>query len=263
MREDHQTNAWLQRLPSAIKQQLPTGEWQAIAVGHSDVTIFHICDTYLKIFARTPFLPLKDEMDRLQWLQQRLPVPRVLHYCVDECYEYLLLSAIAGEMACDPGFVHDMPRLVRTLAQGLRQIHIVDIHDCPFDGRIAQKIARSQQRRTFTAGTHIHSARMQKNMQQLYAHLWSQRPSEDQCVWTHGDYCLPNILINTERMVVSGFIDWSSGGIADPYQDLALACRSLAFNFGPEWIPLFLQEYGITEPDQARIAFYQALDELA
>ncbi len=49
--------------------------------------------------------------------------------------------------------------------------------------------------------------------------------------------------------------------MADRYQDLALAARSIAYNFGAEWIKPFLDAYGLTEIDPAKIAFYKLLDE--
>jgi aminoglycoside phosphotransferase len=84
------------------------------------------------------------------------------------------------------------------------------------------------------------------------------RESED-LVFTHGDYCLSNIMISDGE--VSGFIDWGRGGVADRYQDLALAIRSIIYNFGKEHVPLFLDAYGVKELDEAKIYDYQLLDE--
>ena len=49
--------------------------------------------------------------------------------------------------------------------------------------------------------------------------------------------------------------------LADRYQDLALAARSLIRNFGPGWEPLFWEAYSLQTVDAAKIAFCQLLDE--
>jgi aminoglycoside 3'-phosphotransferase-2 len=59
----------------------------------------------------------------------------------------------------------------------------------------------------------------------------------------------------------TGYIDCGRLGVADRYQDIALTCRSLRTNFGPAPIPTFLAAYGIAEPDQDKLAWYNLLDE--
>ncbi|TFH13229.1 aminoglycoside 3'-phosphotransferase, partial [Candidatus Bathyarchaeota archaeon] len=87
------------------------------------------------------------------------------------------------------------------------------------------------------------------------------RPVEN-FVFTHGDYCLPNILI--EDGVLSGVIDWDYAGLADPYVDFVSCMWSIRYNFGEEaddLIPLFLETYDV-ELDPAKYGFYKRLNEL-
>ncbi|GFN34540.1 phosphotransferase [Tepidimicrobium xylanilyticum] len=61
---------------------------------------------------------------------------------------------------------------------------------------------------------------------------------------------------------ISGFIDLGRGGIADIYQDIALAVRSFKNKFKTDkYIDLFFEYLGI-EPDWERINYYILLDEL-
>jgi aminoglycoside phosphotransferase len=78
-------------------------------------------------------------------------------------------------------------------------------------------------------------------------------------IFTHGDYCLPNIIIHEGKL--NGFIDWGRAGIADKYQDIALVVRSIIRNFGKKYTNMFLDEYGLVQFDRARIEYYQLLDE--
>jgi kanamycin kinase len=76
----------------------------------------------------------------------------------------------------------------------------------------------------------------------------------------HGDYCLPNILI--ESGIPTGFLDLGELGVADRWWDLAVATWSVTWNLGPGYEGLFLEEYGV-QRDPAREEFYRLLYDVA
>lgn len=101
----------------------------------------------------------------------------------------------------------------------------------------------------------------------LLSWLKDHQPNED-LVFSHGDFCLPNIFINQNR--ISAFIDLGRSGIADRYQDIALCYRSLKHNFSgvysgiayPGFDPeMLFDELEIT-PDYDKIHYYILLDEV-
>jgi aminoglycoside phosphotransferase len=255
-------------LPATLAARLANADWHPVTIGYSGVQIFRVIPPgqppyYLKAAQRPMREELIAERGRLEWLRGKLVVPAV-EACVTEGEQtFLLLSEVPGAMACDPAFAGDLPALVRLLADGMRQIHVIDIGDCLFDMRLDAQLARAEQR--VRAGrvdeSDFDASRLGTRASDLFEQLLRERPASEDLVFTHGDYCLPNVLIDHERRHVSGFIDLSRAGVADRYQDLALAARSLAYNFGPGWEPLLWEAYGVRDPDPAKIAYYQLLDE--
>ncbi|UUZ89362.1 aminoglycoside 3'-phosphotransferase [Paenibacillus sp. P25] len=252
-------------IPQALAERTRGYSWEQITLGMSEASVFRLQDDgntyYLKIQPNRAVEHLWQERDRLLWLQGKLPVPEVLAYEQDDRSEYLLITEIRGVNASDPSHRPHLPELMALLASGLRSIHSVDTAGCPFLQTLEVKLKEAGYR---TESGLIDEAdfdekRQGKKAADLFQELVRDRPESEDLVFTHGDYCLPNILICEGG--VSGFIDWGRGGVADRYQDLALAARSIAYNFGSEWIPFFLKEYGLGEADEAKLEFYQLLDE--
>ena len=237
-------------------------------MGCSDNQVFRIIrpeepTCYLKI-APHPLEPdLLAEKERLDWLQGQLPVPSIYAFASTRSYTYLLQSEIPGVIACDEIFAQDVPTLARLLAKGLRTIHQIDYTSCPFDQSNAYKIYQARRRVEMDLVDESLFDKQRQGMRadELFELLIESQPYEEELVFTHGDYCLPNILIDPSHSEITGFIDWGRAGIADRYHDLALAVRSLSRNFAPDWEPFFWEAYGLENINHAKIEFYQLLDE--
>jgi aminoglycoside phosphotransferase len=61
-------------------------------------------------------------------------------------------------------------------------------------------------------------------------------------VLVHGDYALPNVLIEGGK--VSAVVDVGQSGLGNPETDLAAGVWSLQYNFGPGHARAFLDAYG-------------------
>ncbi len=206
--------------------------------------------------------PLSAERDRLLWLKGRLPVPKVLQYARDRRGEVLVLSGVPGLGAGHSSWRRDPDRMARLLGRGLRRIHALPIRACPFDRRLAVTLplARHCLTQGVTDRTRMPPSLRRKASRTLLRELRGAVPGGgEDLVFTHGDYCLPNVLLLPHR--VAGFVDWGRAGVADRYQDLALAIRSFAFNHARASVPAFLAGYGLREADVRKVAFYQLLDE--
>lgn len=218
---------------------------------------------YLKIAPRPNDPELEAEQKRLEWLQNKLPVPEVVDYYSDDTHTYMLITEVSGFMACEPQFAQNIPALACALAEGMQLIHSLDIHDCPFDQTATTQIARAQSR--MHAGlvdeTDFDERFQYMSATDVFAFLTANKPLTEDIVFTHGDYCLPNVLLHPKTHAISGFIDLSRAGTADRYQDIALATRSLAHNFGPGHHQTLWSAYGLDKPVHEKLSFYLALDE--
>jgi aminoglycoside phosphotransferase len=211
--------------------------------------------------------PLFDEAERLGWMYAvGLPVPAVLQYHEWKGREYLLLTAVPGSDAAAPRSSDQHAAVIGALAAGLRTLHATNISACPFDQSTPVRVAaaESRMRAGLVRDDDFDASRQGRSARDLHAELLASRPASEDRVFTHGDYCTPNVMLVDDGaggFRVSGFIDCGNAGIADRYQDLALCARSVASNFGAQWVPVLFARYGIEQPDEAKLAWYQLLDE--
>jgi aminoglycoside phosphotransferase len=186
----------------------------------------------------------------LRWINERIKTPKPVFYQRNDNTEYLLTTEIKGKPTyqVEPS---ERKKTVKILAKTLRKIHNLDVEECPFDRSLSNKIVLIENK--------------QLNADQKYKLDFIKNIKLDENpVFTHGDYCLPNIIINGNRL--SGVIDWDYAGLADPYVDFVLVTWSLKYNYGEiesktKWIPLFFKEYEI-HVNQEKMKYYQILNEL-
>ena len=75
---------------------------------------------------------LEKERERLEWLNNKLPVPQVVGFTKIDDKEALLLSAIEGKNLAALSKEWPPEKIVEKLAEALRQFHAVDAKNCPF-----------------------------------------------------------------------------------------------------------------------------------
>lgn len=254
-------------LPAELRPLLNNADWQPVTIGRSGMHVFHVKDGYLKAAAQGPTTTkqLQAEMERLRWLQGQLPIPQIYYYGSSAAFEYLYLSEIPGVMACDQRFRADMPTLISLLAEALQMVHAIDTQHCPFPRFLSTRLTQIQQ---LIVADQVDTRKFKADHQGLTPQAWYERllqlrPAKDDLAFIHGDFCLPNILIDPGKKCITGFIDWELGGIADRHEDLDAASWSLGYNFDPIWIPSLHKAYGIETIDPQKLAFYQHFDGLS
>lgn len=239
-----------------------TGVWQGGAVTsrleHPDGGA-----RYLKVQPAGGFPGLRREAERMRWARCHLPVPEVVELGCAEGVEWLLTSALPGRSAVDEELRAHPATLVSALARGLRRFHAAPVASCPFDFRLEAAMGLVSDR--VRAGlvspeTDLHPEHADLTPEDALARLRRTVPGSEDLVVCHGDYCLPNALL--EEGEVAGFVDLGELGVADRWWDLAVGAWSVTWNLGPGWEELFWSSYGV-DPDPHRIAFYRLLYDLA
>lgn len=217
---------------------------------------------FLKLLTLRRYPSLAEEADRMRWALARLPVPAVLGRGIEGDVEWLLMSALPGVAAHELKAEREPRELVPILAHGLREFHSVAWSDCPFDFTLDAAVAHVRRRvedGLIVNDYDFHSEHAAFTPETALAWLEEHRPPTEDLVLCHGDYCLPNVLIEGDR--VTGFVDLGELGAADRWWDLSIAAWSVTWNLGPGWEDLFYESYGI-EPDEHRIAYYRLLYDL-
>lgn len=259
------------RIPKSIEQRISGKAFIADQIGLSKAQVVVFDDCVLKI---APYRKKNEEtVDVMRWLEDKLPVPRVLCYERDAEQQYLLMSKVPGKMACDPYYLERPSELAASLAEAIRMLWSVDVSDCPRSRDLDAELKEAR----FLVENHLVDLDMVepttfgpggfRDPEHLLDWLEHNKPDYEP-VLSHGDLCLPNIFLDEGR--ISGFIDLGDTGIGDKWRDIALCYRSLRWNaegaYGGKVYPdtraeTLFEALGLA-PDPAKIRYYLLLDEL-
>ncbi len=159
--------------------------------------------------------------------------------------DWLLTRRIPGEDCLDKLYMEDPRRLCDRTAELLRQLHEESVAGCPVSNRTEEYLATA--RKNYENETYDNSH---------FPDNWGYATAED--AWDvlqrtgkylktdtllHGDYCLPNILLDNWNF--AGFIDLDAAGVGDRHVDLFWGIWSLEFNLKTDlYRERFLDAYG-------------------
>ncbi len=176
-------------------------------------------------------------------------------------------------MACDSYYMSRPKLLVELLADTLHKLWAVDISECPCKWTLQRRLELAEEN-VINNLVNIEDAQPDtfgpnafRDPEQLLQWLKENQPEQGECL-SHGDFCLPNIYLSDDS--VTGLIDLGKTGMADPWQDIALCCRSLDNNYKGKYGKIKIEGFEETmlfdalgiQPDPERIRYYILLDEL-
>ena len=256
-------------VPAGMSTQLMGYEWARATIGESGGAVYRLHgkagapDLYVKCGKDVVADDISDEMARLRWLGQYVPVPAVVHFVRTSDEAFLLMTALPGKTAYQ--VLNESPELrpviVDALAMFLRRLHAIPVSECPFNSDHAYRLSRARKRIDggLVDESDFDEERQDWTSEQVWDALQGILPLAPDAVVTHGDFSLDNLLIQNGEVL--GCIDAGRAGIADRYQDLALLWNCLG-EFDASLQERLLTNYGIPVPDQDKLEFHLMLDEL-
>jgi len=196
---------------------------------------------YLKIATKGS---LENEAKMTRYFHSKGLSAEVLAYEQNE-KDWLLTRRIPGADCIHAQYLANPKWLCDTTATLLRQLHETDHTGCPIPHRTENYLE-----------TVSHNYRMEHYDTSLFPDNWGYRSAEE--AWNvvqsvapylkedtllHGDYCLPNILLDNGQF--SGFIDLGCGGVGDRHIDIFWGVWTLQFNLKTDaYGERFLDAYG-------------------
>jgi len=154
---------------------------------------------------------------------------QVLSYISGES-DILLTRAVAGEDCTATVYLDEPKRLCDLVAMQLRALHEIDPSDCPVNDRVSEYLALAK--RNYHADCynkeHFPDSFGYSSGEEAYGVLCESGHLLKNEVLIHGDYCLPNLML--EGWKFSGFIDVDHAGMGDRHIDLFWGEWSMGFN---------------------------------
>jgi kanamycin kinase len=204
---------------------------------------------YLKI-AVSGSLVLASQMQTF-FSKHKMSSPVLRYLSADR--DYMITAPVKGEDGTSEKYLAEPDRLSEIFGRSLRLLHEVDIVDCPIKDRMSRLIRMAGS--TPFVQTHLDDIAQYIGAvcaDDSLAEILAMGGLLKEDVLIHGDYCLPNIILN--NWAFEGFIDVADGGVGDRHYDLAWGLWTLNWNLKtPKYGQRFLDAYGWDRIDKDRL----------
>jgi kanamycin kinase/aminoglycoside 3'-phosphotransferase-2 len=217
---------------ASLRARFSDRTWSPLEIGLSGAKVWRLegpNHLFLKAVPPNQTAALTNEAKALEWLAHfDLGAPRIVETGrADDDWEYLVTTAVAGRSAAEPWPVSDRVTIIDSIARFADRIHSLPTDECPFDNR-------------------------------LHPEGVTEVP-----VVCHGDYMLPNVIVDPATLSVSGIIDVGDLGLADAYRDYADMAFSLSGGnnpqYGHEYAERFLDKATGGRVDRKKLAYYTSV----
>jgi len=198
---------------------------------------------------------LETEASMTAYMNKKGLGAEVLAYCSEKGKDYLLTRRVPGEDCTHPDYLSKPEHICDITASLLRELHETQPEDCPIQDRNKTYVAaviRGFDRKHFESD-------LFQGMWEFSSFEEAKREAEQGIpylkreVLLHGDYCLPNVILDDWHF--SGFIDVGNGGIGDRHIDILWGIWTLRYNLKTDkYTQRFIDAYGreLINPDKLR-----------
>ena len=197
---------------------------------------------------------LKKEALQTAYFHQKGLSAAVLDYREENGFDWLLTTRVSGEDCTYGEYLADPAHLCDLIATRLRALHELSHADCPIQDHTKNYIAtveKNHQSGMFDPAF-LPPVKQDMGPNEAFAYFEAHKSLLQTDTLLHGDYCLPNILLNGWNF--SGFIDLGNGGVGDRHVDLFWGAWTLAFNLGTDaYRDRFFDAYGREKVDLDRV----------
>ncbi|MEV2279447.1 aminoglycoside 3'-phosphotransferase [Nocardiopsis sp. NPDC049922] len=253
--------------------------WVPVSIGHSEARVWRLegtLDRFVKVVGPEAGRQAREGLTReaavLAWLAKYdLGAPEVVETgATEDGLGILVTTAVPGRSAAEPWPEAQRAAVVDALARFAQRLHALPTEACPFDRGLSVllPLAHAQVERWKAMPGRISADRpgcSAAKVEETLAKAIAAASAEEMVV-CHGDFMLPNVMIDPDSLEVSGIVDVGDLGLADRYRDLAAMSWSLAGGLNPQYGPKFADRFwrsvtgGAVDQDKAEL--YALLREL-
>ncbi len=202
---------------------------------------------------------LSREAALMRYIHSKGLTSAVLSYISAE-KDYLLTEKIKGDDCIAAKYLAEPERLCDVLAERLRLLHGEAYNGCPVQNHteLLLEVAAKNRRDGTYDKTHFPCGFGFSTVSEAWAVIERSKRLLRNDTLLHGDYCMPNIILDDWKF--SGFVDLDTGGVGDRHYDLFWGIWSLFFNLKThKYRDRFLDAYGRDKVDGDRIRLVAAI----
>ena len=234
------------------------------------------CGYFLK---SAPIGALKREADMTRYFHGKGLSAEVLEYFSHEQNErdWLLTAKISGDDGIAPKYLEQPKRLCDIWAEQLVILHGLDYSDCPVQNHRLWMIEKAEQNKrtdNYDKSNFPGGMGEQQNPKDFATSPDSFGYKSAEEAWAvvenhghllkadtllHGDYCLPNIILDNWQF--RGFVDVGNGGVGDRHVDIFWGTWTLFWNLHThDYRQRFIDAYGRDKVDEDMLRIVAAIE---